>query len=656
MTAPPDIFALIAETSYEGIVIIDSNSSLLFVNSAAAEMFGYTREELTGQSLTVLMPEELRARHRAGISAYLESGIRRLKWRGIELPGLHRSGRRIPIEIAFAEARDGDRVFFAGYVRDLTARHWSNARLAAQYTVADILSTAENEHDALREILAAVGEHLDFAAGNLWRIGHDRLQWMAAWGPSPLETELFESDSRTREFRKGEGLPGRAWAEEGPVWIATIDDELNFPRKEAAIASNVHSGLAFPLWSGEQIVGVMEFFSSCVRPLEPTLVQILNALSKQIAQFLARHNAQQALRDTEAQHRTLFENANDAFAVSADEQFVYVNQAYARMFGYGHVDELIGVSIYETLPPAQQAVVREHRQRRHAGLPEPMRYESRGKRKDGSEFSTEVRATDYWIKGRMYTLAIMRDTTLEREAREVLTQSNAALVRANNDLEQFAYAASHDLQEPLRLILLYSQLLRRRYDESLSVDAQQLLDTITDSARRINELVKDLLSYTNVASLEAMLPALIDPNAVLDEVKIALQETIAQKEAIVTADRLPEVRIHRTHLFQLFQNLLSNGIKYHSLGQTPVIHVTSERNGPATVELIVRDNGIGIAHEYHERVFGVFKRLHASNIPGTGIGLAICKKIVEHYGGRIWVESAVGAGSTFHLTLPADDV
>ncbi|HYI94740.1 MAG TPA: PAS domain S-box protein, partial [Bryobacteraceae bacterium] len=244
MRAPPDIFALIAETSCEGIVIIDSDSSLLFVNSAAATLFGYTPEELIGQSLTVLMPEELRARHRAGISTYLESGVRRLTWRSIELPGLHRSGQRIPLEIAFAEARDGDRVFFAGFVRDLTERHWSNARLAAQYAVADIISTAENEHDALTAILSAVGQHLDFAAGNLWMLGNDGLRWMAAWHASTMRAEHFETDSRVRAFHRGEGLPGRAWAKGGPVWLATIDDDPNFLRKDTALASNVHSGLA----------------------------------------------------------------------------------------------------------------------------------------------------------------------------------------------------------------------------------------------------------------------------------------------------------------------------------------------------------------------------------------------------------------------------
>jgi PAS domain S-box-containing protein len=345
LSAPPGIFALIAETSCEGIVIIDRDSLLVFVNPAAGALFGYAPEELVGQPLTILMPEELRVAHRTGIAAYLESGTRRLPWRGIELPGLHRSGRRVPLEITFAEARDDERVFFAGFLRDLTERHWSHARLAAQYAVADILSTAENEHRALIDIMASIGEHLDFAVGNVWLVRQDRLHWLGAWHAAGVEVDPFDSASRARAFRRGEGLPGRAWADDAPAWIATLENDPNFPRKQIALAANLHSGLAFPLRSGQQIVGVMEFFSTYVRPLEPSLVQILTAVAKQIAQFLARNRAQHALRDTEAQHRTLFENANDAFAVSVGERFVYVNQAYASMFGYDQPDQLVGFLI-----------------------------------------------------------------------------------------------------------------------------------------------------------------------------------------------------------------------------------------------------------------------------------------------------------------------
>ena len=299
--------------------------------------------------------------------------------------------------------------------------------------------------------------------------------------------------------------------------------------------------------------------------------------------------------------------------------------------------------------------MREHRKRRLAGLPEPMQYASRGRRRDGTEFPTEVRATDYWIGGSMYTLAILRDTTIERQAQEVLTKSNAALRRANEDLEQFAYAASHDLQEPLRMITLYSELLTRRYREALPPDAQQLLATITDAAHRINELVNDLLSYTNAASLEASSLPVTNTNLVLSDIHKSLHERIASTETIITSDALAPLRVHRSHLFQLLQNLISNSIKYRTPGEVPRIHVGTVARPDGLIELSVQDNGIGIAPEYHERIFGIFKRLHTSSVPGTGIGLAICKRIAEYYGGAIGVESEAGKGARFYCTLPAGD-
>jgi light-regulated signal transduction histidine kinase (bacteriophytochrome) len=242
---------------------------------------------------------------------------------------------------------------------------------------------------------------------------------------------------------------------------------------------------------------------------------------------------------------------------------------------------------------------------------------------------------------------------------ELLTQTmaaNEALLRANADLEQFAYAASHDLQEPLRMIANFSQLLQRRHRDDLGPDGKELLDTIIDGAHRINQLVADLLSYTRIENTETAKPASIDPAEVLREVQQALMDRITSVHAIVSWQDLAPVSIHRTHLIQLLQNLVSNSLKYHSPERKPSIHISSVPAAGGMVELKVEDNGIGIAPEYHERIFGVFKRLHASNVSGTGIGLAICKKIVQYYGGAIWVESHSDAGSTFHFTLPAGDL
>jgi signal transduction histidine kinase len=243
---------------------------------------------------------------------------------------------------------------------------------------------------------------------------------------------------------------------------------------------------------------------------------------------------------------------------------------------------------------------------------------------------------------------------------DLLTQTlaaNEALRRANADLEQFAYAASHDLQEPLRMIAIYSELLQRRHHEKLGSDGKQLLDTVIGGAHRISQLVADLLSYTRVESLDSTNPSSIDPGEVLREVQQALMERISSVDAIITSDDLAPVTIHRTHLFQLLQNLLSNSLKYHSPERKPRVHVSSSVSAAdGMVELKVEDNGIGIDPAYHERVFGVFKRLHSGSVPGTGIGLAICKKIVQYYGGAIWVEGSSRCGSTFHLTLPPGDI
>jgi PAS domain S-box-containing protein len=650
---PSELFELIARAAGEGIVIIDSDSRLIFVNPAAGAIFGHAPEDLLGQPLTTLMPEEFRQAHRHGITEYLRTGSRRLSWHSIELPGLHRTGRHVPLEISFAEARCGENIFFAGFMRDLTERHWSIARLEAHHAVSQILSTATEEQQALADVLQAVGKHLGFAAGNLWLVNDHELQWRAAWQAPHTAAEAFVDESRRRPLRPGEGLPGRAWLSDAPAWIPSLEQDTNFPRANAAAEAHLQSGFAFPIRCNSHVVGVMEYFSTHVRPLEPTLIQILNAIGQQISQFLARQRAQSALQTTETQHRLIFENANDAFAVSVEERFVYVNQAYATMFGYHHPERLVGVSIYDTIPQDKHALVREHRQRRMAGLPEPMQYEAGGRRFDGTEFPTEVRATDYWIDGRMFTLAIMRDTTREHEARDALMRSNAALLRANEDLEQFAYAASHDLQEPLRMISIYSELLERRHHHAMSADARRLLSTITEGAVRINELVKDLLSYTSAASLDAVAPPATDTNEVLEDVRKALQELIRDTNATVTSDVLPCVRVHRTHLVQVLQNLISNSLKYHTPGQSPHVHLTSVSGANGMAELLVQDNGIGIEPEYHDRIFGVFKRLHSRRVPGTGIGLAICKKIVNYYGGVIRVESAPGAGSTFRFTLPS---
>lgn len=223
---------------------------------------------------------------------------------------------------------------------------------------------------------------------------------------------------------------------------------------------------------------------------------------------------------------------------------------------------------------------------------------------------------------------------------------------ANQDLEQFAYSASHDLQEPLRSIQIYSQLIARRYSRNLDEDGLQYLEYLTDGARRMQMLIRDLLAYTQISRIDV--PAgTSDSGQALSKAVANLQESIAESGARITWDDLPSCAIHSAHLEQLFQNLIGNAIKYRDPARTPVVHVSAEAQGQWR-QFSVQDNGIGIEPQYLDRIFGLFKRLHSKEeYSGTGIGLALCQRIVERYRGRIWVESAPGEGSTFRFTLPA---
>ena len=225
------------------------------------------------------------------------------------------------------------------------------------------------------------------------------------------------------------------------------------------------------------------------------------------------------------------------------------------------------------------------------------------------------------------------------------------LLRANQDLEQFAYSASHDLQEPLRTVKIYSELLAKRYGEGFDENARQCMQYLQSGASRMETLVRDLLNYTRLMKLDLPTePA--DMNEALQAALANLTAAIAQSGATIDSAPLPSLRVHSTHLQQLFQNLIGNAIKYRSSERVPSITVTAERQNGQWV-FAVSDNGIGIPPQYKEAVFVIFKRLHGGDqYSGSGIGLAICQRIVERYHGRIWVESEPGVGSTFRWTLP----
>jgi signal transduction histidine kinase len=258
---------------------------------------------------------------------------------------------------------------------------------------------------------------------------------------------------------------------------------------------------------------------------------------------------------------------------------------------------------------------------------------------------TPLAAFGVWASWRL--VRDNRDLALSRKA---LEESIAELARSNADLQQFAYVASHDLKEPLRIVASYTQLLARRYKGKLDSDADEFIRYAVDGANRMQWLINDLLAYSRVTSQDQVLEE-VDCHGVLEEVLSDLRVAIEESRAVVTHDPLPRVMADRGQLGQLFQNLIGNAIKFHGK-EPPRVHVSTERK-PDEWAFSVRDNGVGLDPQYAERIFVIFQRLHdREEYPGTGIGLAICKKVVERHGGRIWVVSQVGQGATFHFTLP----
>ncbi|MBD2012677.1 GHKL domain-containing protein [Microcoleus sp. FACHB-53] len=270
-------------------------------------------------------------------------------------------------------------------------------------------------------------------------------------------------------------------------------------------------------------------------------------------------------------------------------------------------------------------------------------------------FYLVYRAIEQEIRERKQAEASLKQLNEQLEARVQqrtadLKEANVNLLYSNRELEQFAYVASHDLQEPLRAVNSYAQLLGRKYQGNLDAKADKYLGYIMEGATRMQQLINDLLEFSRVGTRAKELK-LTACEVVLSQVLINLKVAIAECQAVVTHDPLPTIMGDEIQLMQLFQNLISNAIKFHR-EEPPCVHISVVQQQNDWV-FSVRDNGIGMEPEYFERIFTIFQRLHSrAEYPGTGIGLAVCKKIVERHGGRIWIESELGVGTTFYFTIP----
>jgi PAS domain S-box-containing protein len=363
-----------------------------------------------------------------------------------------------------------------------------------------------------------------------------------------------------------------------------------------------------------------------------------------------RKRVEEALSVSEVRYRRLFETAKDGILILDGKtgMIIDVNPFLVEILGFSH-QQFMGKAIWELgffkdIASNQDKFMELQRQGyvRYKNLPLETA--------DGRRIEVEFVSNVYTVDHQMVIQCNIRDITDRIRAQDKLKKALLDLERSNQELEQFAYVASHDLQEPLRMVASYTQLLEKRYKDQLGQDAKDFIRFAAEGASRMQRLINDLLVYSRVGS-RGKPPEPTDFHTLLGQAIANLSLVIEENHAVVTSDQLPTVTADVSQMVQLFQNLIGNAIKFR-VEESPRIHVSVEEKGSEWV-FSVKDNGIGIDPQFKERIFIVFQRLHSrEKYPGTGMGLAICKKIVERHDGKIWVESELGKGSTFYFTMP----
>jgi PAS domain S-box-containing protein len=383
------------------------------------------------------------------------------------------------------------------------------------------------------------------------------------------------------------------------------------------------------------------------------LITELQELRNQVSEFeklkTPRLQAEKALSDSEEIYRNFYKSNPHPMWIYDLETFAFldVNDAAVQQYGYSR-EEFLSMTIKDIRPPEDVPALLENISKVTKGL--DLAGTWRHIKKDQTLIYAEIISHTLTFAGRRAEVVLATDITERKRMEKALIESENELKRSNDDLQQFAYAASHDLQEPLRVVEGYVNLLVRRYRDKLDEKANELIEYAVAGIKRMQGLINDLLEYSKVG-MKGLNIMPVDCAFVVEKAVSNLQAAIDATGAIVTHDRLPTVMADVSQMSRLFQNLIGNAIKFHD--ENPLrIHVSAQR-GDGAWFFSVRDNGIGIDPEQAERIFVIFQRLHTrEEYPGTGIGLAICKRIVERHCGTIWVESEPGKGSSFCFTIP----
>ena len=603
------------EAAPDAMVVVNPGGKIVLLNVQAEKQFGYRRDELVGQQVKNIIPEGFAERLIADGLRSVEDALEQQIGTGIELIARRKNGSEFPIEIMLSPLESAEGILVTAAIRDISVRREAEKHLALM-------------EERYRGLLEAAPDA------------------MVVVNPRGDIVLLNVQAEKQFGYRRDE-LVGQKVKNIIPEGFAErlVADGLR--SAEDALAQQIGTGIELIARRKNGSEFPIEIMLSPLDSAEGILV------TAAIRDISVRKEAEKHLARMEARYRGLLEAAPDAMVVvNQAGDIVLLNVQAEKQFGY-HRDELLGQRMKNIIPAGfAERLIADALRSAEDALAQQIGtgIELTARRKDGSEFPIEIMLSPLESAEGILVTAAIRDITTRKVAEAHLLYKVEELNRSNEELGQFAYIASHDLQEPLRMVASYTQLLARRYKGKLDSDADEFITFAVDGANRMQRLIQDLLAYSRVGTKGKELLETSSEDA-LEHSLLNLRGAIADSGALVTHDPLPSVLADEMQLVQLFQNLVGNAIKYQKAG-TPKIHISASKNGGTKWTFSVRDNGLGIDPQYFERIFVMFQRLHKrEEFAGTGIGLAICKKIVERHGGTISVESQPGHGSNFLFAL-----
>ncbi|MFD1096316.1 PAS domain S-box protein [Salegentibacter chungangensis] len=549
-----------------------------------------------------------------------------------------------------------------GIARNITETYQLEKERNLIHQVIKVLSLAFDLKQGLTDTIKTISEYLNFDTGEAWEVGFDRthIRKIAEYNPVIWQSKFTEE---IKAFDFGKGLPGTAWESQAvEIWPDLQNDE-RFYRRALLDKNSSLLGVAVPVILKDEVIAVLTFYGKETKHREMELARILSRIAVQIAVGINR-------KFTEENLNNMFTQSPNLLAVLGGDGYLKkVNPVFTSLFGYKE-EHLLKTPLNNFIHQEERAsflkAIEDKKEGIFSGEIQTRFCDIEGNWKwiawnlalfQAEEDALHIFGSDVTpLKKANIELLEYRNNLKEKEStlqdlNNDLQQRAEELVAANRELEQFAYIASHDLQEPLRMVTGFLSQLQKKYNDELDEKAQTYIHYAFDGATRMRHILLDLLEYSRAGRNKFKIN-LINLNELLDEIISSFQVSIDEKSAIVNYGELPVIKAAKTPLRQVLSNLIGNSLKYHREGIPPVINVTAEKRKQDWL-LSVSDNGIGIETGFFEKIFVIFQRLHRDErYSGTGIGLAISKKIVERHGGKIWVKSAVDEGSTFYFTIP----